>query len=93
MASPQAFDHVPVLAEPLLAGCAELGELLVVRPDGGGTLAHWEAEDVLPEVCGGQGHLRFVHGAVHQAALEGKQGLTGLAIRLVCATAPPRRGR
>ena len=38
MASPQAFDHVPVLAEPLLAGFAELGELLAARPGGGGTL-------------------------------------------------------
>jgi 16S rRNA (cytosine1402-N4)-methyltransferase len=38
MAAPPAFDHVPVLAEPLLAGFAELGELLAARPGGGGTL-------------------------------------------------------
>lgn len=41
MGSPQAaaaFEHVPVLAEPLLAGFAELGELLAARPGGVGTL-------------------------------------------------------
>jgi len=31
----QAFDHLPVLAEPLLAGLAPLGELLAARPEGG----------------------------------------------------------
>ncbi|MEX1315598.1 MAG: 16S rRNA (cytosine(1402)-N(4))-methyltransferase RsmH [Synechococcaceae cyanobacterium] len=35
MAAPPAFDHVPVLAEPLLAGLAPLGELLAGRPEGG----------------------------------------------------------
>jgi 16S rRNA (cytosine1402-N4)-methyltransferase len=35
MVSSQAFEHVPVLAEPLLAGLAPLGELLAERPAGG----------------------------------------------------------
>lgn len=38
MAFSQAFTHVPVLAEPVLAGFAALGELLAGRPGGGGTL-------------------------------------------------------
>lgn len=35
MASPQAFDHVPVLAEPLLDALAPLEQLLAARPEGG----------------------------------------------------------
>jgi 16S rRNA (cytosine1402-N4)-methyltransferase len=38
MVPSQPFDHVPVLAEPLLAGYAELAGLLAARPDGSGTL-------------------------------------------------------
>ncbi len=35
LASPEAFDHRPVLAQPLLAGLAPLAELLAERPEGG----------------------------------------------------------
>jgi 16S rRNA (cytosine1402-N4)-methyltransferase len=38
MASPQDFDHLPVLAEPLLNGLSPLAELLAAQPGGGGTL-------------------------------------------------------
>lgn len=38
MASSQVFDHVPVLAAPLLEVLAQLGELLAQQPGGGGTL-------------------------------------------------------
>ena len=38
MASPPAFDHLPVLAESVLAGYVELGGLLAAQPGGGGTL-------------------------------------------------------
>lgn len=34
-ADPAAFGHVPVLAEPLLAGLAPLADLLAARPEGG----------------------------------------------------------
>jgi 16S rRNA (cytosine1402-N4)-methyltransferase len=38
LAAAAAFEHVPVLAEPLLAGLAPLAELLAESPAGGGTL-------------------------------------------------------
>ncbi|MCP9926717.1 16S rRNA (cytosine(1402)-N(4))-methyltransferase RsmH [Cyanobium sp. CH-040] len=34
----EVFDHVPVLADAVLAGLAPLAELLAARPGGGGTL-------------------------------------------------------
>ena len=38
MADCPGFAHVPVLAEPVVAGFAALGALLAARPGGGGTL-------------------------------------------------------
>jgi 16S rRNA (cytosine1402-N4)-methyltransferase len=69
MASPQVFDHVPVLAEPLLAGFAELGELLAARPGGGGTL--------IDCTLGGGGHSALL--------LQAHPGLRVVGLRAAAA--------
>ena len=60
-----SFDHVPVLAEPLLAGFAELETLLAAQPGGGGAL--------IDCTLGGGGHsalLLQVHPTLRLVGLD-----------------------
>ncbi|MGB5135711.1 MAG: 16S rRNA (cytosine(1402)-N(4))-methyltransferase RsmH [Prochlorococcaceae cyanobacterium] len=64
MGSPVAFDHVPVLAEPVLAGLAPLSELLAARPQGG---------VLIDCTLGGGGHsalLLQAHPGLHVVGLD-----------------------